>query len=97
MRFFRLVIIVGVVACLPSVVPSMAAQPEVEEQVDEFIPLDQLPPQDQLPAAPLLVSAYVFALVALFGYLWSVARRVQAVADDVSRLEHDLKDRDRSP
>ena len=50
-------------------------QPPPSQQ-EEFIPIDQLPPQDQLPAAPLLVGAYVFVLLMLFGYMFSVSRRL---------------------
>lgn len=65
-----------------------AQQPEPQ---DEFVPIDELPPQDQLPAAPLLVAAYAFVVLALFGYLLSVARRLGGVQRDLDRLESDLK------
>jgi CcmD family protein len=61
------------------------------EQQGEFVPLDQLPPQEQLPAAPLLIGAYAFVMLALFGYLFSVARRLKTVEKEVERLEGDLK------
>ena len=57
----------------------------------EFVPLDQLPPQEQLPAAPLLIGAYAFVVLALFGYLFSVARRLKTVEKEVERLEGDVK------
>jgi CcmD family protein len=71
----------------------MAQQPAptVPEQQDEFIPIDQLPPQDQLPAAPLLIGAYAFVLVALFLYVFSIARRLATVQREVERLEGDMK------
>lgn len=61
------------------------------EQQGEFVPLDQLPPQEQLPAAPLLVGAYVFVMLALFAYLFSVARRLKTVEREVERLEGDVR------
>lgn len=64
------------------------AQPEPQ---DKFVPLDELPPEEQLPAAPLLVTAYAFVLLALFAYVLSVARRLGAVQQEVDRLERDLK------
>lgn len=67
-----------------------AAQPT---QQDEFVPISQLPPQEQLPAAPLLVGAYVFVVVALFLYVLSVAKRVGAVQREVHVLEAELKGR----
>jgi CcmD family protein len=65
-------------------------QPSPQQQ-SEFVPVSELPPQDQLPAAPLLISAYVVVWIALFGYLFSVARRLGVVQRDVERLETDLK------
>ena len=55
------------------------------------MPISQLPPQDQLPAAPLLVTAYAFVWVVLFGYVVSVARRLTKVQHEVERLEADIK------
>jgi CcmD family protein len=68
-------------------------QPEAQppKPVDEFVPVSQLPPQDQLPAAPLLVSAYAFVWLALFGYVVSVGRRLSKVQREVERLESDIK------
>ena len=71
--------------------PVAGQQPAQPEQQTEFVPLDQLPPQEQMPAAPLLVGAYSFVLVALFVYLVSVARRTQQVQREIERLERDLK------
>lgn len=64
--------------------------------VEEFVPIDQLPPQDQLPAAPLLVSAYSFAVLALFAYVVSLSRRLGGVQRDLDRLDADLKRTGRS-
>ena len=75
-----------------SIVPAVYAQPPVQpQQQDEFIPIEQLPPQDQLPAAPLLIGAYVFVLLALFGYVFSLGKRLTVVQREVERLEGDLK------
>lgn len=73
-------------------VPVLAQQPQPEppKQTDEFVPISQLPPQDQLPAAPLLVTAYAFVWVALFGYLVSLAQRLTKVQREVERLESDI-------
>jgi CcmD family protein len=66
-------------------------QPEAQPKpVDEFVPVSQLPPQDQLPAAPLLVGAYAFVWLALFGYVVSVGRRLSKVQHEVERLESDI-------
>ena len=60
-------------------------------QQDEFVPIDQLPPQDQLPAAPLLVGAYSFVVLAIFLYVFSLARRLRGVTRDIERLASELK------
>jgi CcmD family protein len=72
--------------------PLGAQQPQSPpQQQDEFVPISQLPAQDQLPAAPLLVIAYAFVWVALFGYVVSVSRRLAGVQREVERLESDIK------
>ena len=84
------VLVTLVVFLSVTVVPALLAQPRPPQQ-GEFIPIDQLPPQDQMPAAPLLIGAYVFVLVAFAVYLLSVARRLAVVQREVERLERDLK------
>ena len=60
-------------------------------QQEEFTPIDQLPPQEQLPAAPLLVGAYAFVLLMLFGYLVIVSRRLGIIQREVDRLDNDMR------
>ena len=74
----------------------IAQAPAQPEPVDEFRPISELPPQDQLPAAPLLVTAHAFVLVALFAYLVSVARRLMGGQRELERLESDMKRASRS-
>jgi hypothetical protein len=76
-------------------VPAAVAAAQQPTQQDEFVPISELPPTEQLPAAPLLVGAYVFVLVALFVYVLSIARRVGAVRQEVARLEGEVKARSR--
>ncbi len=76
------------VACAPLM--AQQPQPAPPAATDEFVPISQLPAQDQLPAAPLLVTAYAFVWVALFGYLLSVGRRLTKVQREVDRLESDI-------
>lgn len=77
-------------------VPATAALAQQPQRQDEFVPVSELPPTEQLPAAPLLIGAYVFVLVALFVYVLLVAKRVSAVHQEVQRLEGELKTRSRS-
>ena len=82
--------VIAVVFVLTMQVSPLAAQTQPRQQ-EEFTPIDQLPPQDQLPAAPLLIGAYAFVLLMLFGYLVMVSRRLSAIQTEVDRLEADVK------
>jgi CcmD family protein len=68
-----------------------AAQPPSPEQQEQFTPISELPPQEQYPVLPLLVGAYVFVVVVLFVYLFSLARRLTAVQREIDRLDADIK------
>jgi type VI protein secretion system component VasF len=81
---------IAVVFVLTMQFSPLAAQTQPRQQ-EEFTPIDQLPPQEQLPAAPLLVGAYAFVLLMLFGYLVMVSRRLSAIQAEVNRLDADLK------
>ena len=78
-------------AVVPLAPPARVLDAQQPQQQDEFIPIEQLPPQDQLPAAPLLVAAYSFVVLALFTYVLSVARRLGSVQRELERLESELK------
>ena len=92
-RSMRAFLTLGLVALLWCAPVGAQSQPEPQQpkQQDEFVPISQLPPQDQLPAAPLLVTAYAFVWIVLFGYVVSVARRLTNVQREVERLEADIK------
>jgi CcmD family protein len=87
----RVLAVVSVLAVLAGGAAATAQTQPPPEQQDEFVPIDQLPPEDVLPAAPLLIAAYAFVLLALFGYVFSIARRLGSVQREVERLEGDLK------
>jgi len=74
---------------------ALSAQEQPKQQ-EVFTPIDQLPPQEQLPAAPLLVGAYVFVLLTLFGYIFMMSRRMTVIQREVDRLDNDLKRSGRS-
>ncbi|MBI4478037.1 MAG: hypothetical protein HY654_12740 [Acidobacteria bacterium] len=61
-----------------------AGQPPAAQS--EFVPLSQAPAAEQLPAAPLLIAAYSFFLVAVVGYLWTIWRRLNKVDAELQAL-----------
>ena len=72
---------------------ALQAQPSsgTPQQTDEFKPISELPPEEKLPAAPMLVAAYIVVLLAFFGYVLSLARRMRSVTQEIDRLEAELK------
>jgi CcmD family protein len=82
MRFFRACAIVAAIAVTT---PAWAAtQPQPPK---EFVPVDEVPPGEQIPAINMVAAAYGFAWVAVLGYVWSVARRLQHVEAELADLE----------
>ncbi len=85
------VLVAGLLATGRPVAADAAAGPQPPRAQEEFVPVEQLPPSDALPAAPLLVAAYAFAWLAVFGYLWAVWRRLgkleREIADVARRLD----------
>jgi CcmD family protein len=53
----------------------------------DFVPVENAPPGETIPAMPLMGIAYGFIWVGVFGYVWSVARRLQKVEAELSALE----------
>jgi len=70
--------------------PDVHAQQPTEPQ-GGFVSAETLPQRERMPAAPLLVAAYAFVMLALFGYVISVSRRLTAVKTDIARLESEIK------
>ena len=91
MKLIRPVLIVALILSAAAVTPMHAVQQPPTEQQGEFVPAGDLPQREQVPAAPLLIGAYAFVMVALFGYVVSVSRRIGAVNADIARLETELK------
>ena len=55
-------------------------------QIEGFVPVDTLPPSEQLPAARLVIAAYAFVWLAVFGYVWSLWRRLAKVEGELQQL-----------
>ena len=88
--FLALSTMAGVADAADAAFVSVARQPAQQE---EFVPIDELPPEDQLPAAPLLVAAYAVAWVAVFGYLWSIWRRLDRVERELAEVARQAANR----
>jgi hypothetical protein len=66
-------------------VPALALQPPTSP--DGFVPIDTLPPSEQLAAGPFLVGAYVFFLLLMMFYLWTIWQRLGKVEREMHELE----------
>jgi CcmD family protein len=94
MEVLRLVLLLATLSALPSVL-SAEASAKVEALAKEgqpqppadFVPVENAPPGEQIPAMPLLGIAYGLIWVGVFGYVWSLARRLQKVEAEIADLE----------
>ena len=84
MRFYRAFLVVAALAVVAPVIPASALQPPSQS---EFVPVSDIPEGEQIPAFTMLGTAYGFVWVALLGYVWSIARRLQKVEAELSDLE----------
>src|SRR5262245_26949878 len=79
----------------PPVLPASGLQlqqtPSTQQPKEGFEPISEVPPEDRMPAAPMVMAAYAFVMLAFFAYLLSLARRLGAVKQEISRLESELK------
>jgi CcmD family protein len=57
---------------------------------DGFVPAGDLLGREQLPAAPLVIGAYAVAWVAVFGYLWSIWKRIGRVEQELADVSRRL-------
>jgi hypothetical protein len=68
-------------------VPALALQPPTPTSPDGFVPVDTLPPSEQLAAGPFLVGAYVFFLLLMMFYLWTIWQRLGKVEREMHELD----------
>ncbi|HUQ88952.1 MAG TPA: CcmD family protein [Vicinamibacterales bacterium] len=66
---------------------STAAFAQSKQPPPDFVPVENAPAGEQIPAMPLLGAAYGFIWVAMLGYVWSLARRLQHVEAELADLE----------
>jgi CcmD family protein len=56
------------------------------DATDGFVPVENLGTQEQIPAAPLVMGAYAIAWIAVFGYMWSIWRRLARVERELAEV-----------
>ena len=81
------VLLLAAAVVLAILLPSgaFAQQPPSSPAAQEgFVPIDQLAPKEELPAAPLVMAAYAVAWLVIFGYVWSLWRRLQKVEAEIA-------------
>jgi CcmD family protein len=72
---------------------SASAQPPKPPSAaqDEFVPVTGPIDQSDTMPAPLLVgTAYAFIWIVLFGYLWSIRRRLTSVEKEMAAIDRRL-------
>lgn len=82
----NIVVLVSVMLAAAGAAEGAAYWSQPQPPQEEFVPIDQVPLEDQLPAAPLLIAAYAIVWLAVFGYLWSIWRRLAAVEREMAEL-----------
>ena len=87
MNIFRWPAAVAVMALLLTAPAVLAVQQQPPPANEGFVQANDLPATEQLPAAPLVVAAYSIFLVLIFGYVWSIARRLNTVEREMRTLE----------
>ena len=78
----RMLLLTLLVIASPSAVRAAQPQPPAD-----FVPVENAPPGEQIPAMPLLGAAYGFIWVGVFGYVWSLSKRLQKVEAEIAELE----------
>lgn len=79
--------VVALLVMCGAVMPVVAqAQPPASPAQEGFVPIDQLQPTEQLPAAPLVMAAYAVAWLVIFGYVWSIWRRLSQVEQEIASV-----------
>jgi CcmD family protein len=79
-------VILVLVSCWGAATAARQAQPPPSPAQEGFVPIDQLQPKEQLPAAPLVMAAYAAAWLVIFGYVWSIWRRLSQVEQEIASL-----------
>ena len=87
MRLLRIMMMPAALAILLVVSSAAVARAGQPQPPADFVPVENAPPGEQIPAMPLLGTAYGVIWVGVFGYVWSLARRLQKVEAELTALE----------
>jgi CcmD family protein len=74
----------------PAAQPPAAQPPATTPAQEGFVPIDQLQPKEEMPAAPLVMAAYAVAWLVIFGYVWSLWRRLHQVEVEIADVNRRL-------
>ena len=77
--------IVMLLMCLALFTISVLAQ-QPPQPPEGFVPAASVQGQEQLPAAPLVITAYSVVWLLVFGYLWSIWRRIARAEQDLTEV-----------
>ena len=77
MRFAVFVLFLGLFT-----VSALGQQPP--QPPEGFVPASSVQGQEHLPAAPLVITAYSVVWLLVFGYLWSIWRRIAKAEGDLA-------------
>jgi CcmD family protein len=84
-----MVAILVLAAALAGAVPHRvwAQQPAKPTPAQEgFQPIENFPAEEQLPAARFVMTAYAVAWIVVFGYLYSIWRRLGRVEQEIAAV-----------
>ena len=65
-------------------ISALAQQPP--QPPEGFVPASSVQGQEHLPAAPLVITAYSVVWLLVFGYLWSIWRRIARAEQDLTEV-----------
>jgi CcmD family protein len=82
----RLLFVALLMITCASAVGAAQPQPPASPAQEGFVPIDQLEPKEELPAAPLVMAAYGVAWLVIFGYVWSIWRRLHRVDQEITSV-----------
>lgn len=89
-RAIVLAALVALGSALQAQQPAAAPPPSTSAAQDGFVPIDQLAPKEEMPAAPLVMAAYAVAWLVIFGYVWSLWRRIHKVEVEIADVSRRL-------